>query len=106
MHVCRYPCPSVTYRVEDARTLIMIERWIDIVRANSVDAHILHERRIAQTNRRITQWIPRASAIRTLSSWLVVHTNDHEALVGLRVDEFLLLNDDWIDGEGGGCEGA
>lgn len=63
----------------------------------------LHQGRIAQTNTLITQRIA-ASLIPRTASRLIRNTKDLESIPRDRIDQIRALDDDCLDGEGGGYE--
>jgi hypothetical protein len=58
----------------------------------------LHEHSISQTDISVRKHVLALSRlVRSLTSRLVVDTNDHQPLVGDRVDKVLTADLDWVD---------
>lgn len=85
----------------------MVQGRVDVVGANGVHTQVLHERRIAQTGSAVAERVLRVRrAVCALSARLVVDTNDHEAVIRLRVNKLLLLHNDRVYGDDGARERA
>jgi len=81
----------------------VVKRRVEIVDTNRVYTQLLHEGCISQTFVAICERIFAVCGIVcSLTSGLVIDTNDHYPLVGGGVDEVLATDLDWLDGIGDG----
>lgn len=81
----------------------MVKRRVEIVDTNRVYTQLLHEGCISQTFVAICEGIFAVCGIVcSLTSGLVIDTNDHHPLVCAGVDEVLATDFDWLDGIGDG----
>lgn len=93
--------------VEDGHAFVVIQCRIDIVGADGIDAQGLEQGGIAQADGGIAQGVTTAGAICSLSTRLIVHAHNHEALsIVVRDDKLLLVDFDGIDGGGESRVGA
>ena len=46
---------QMAYRIEDGSTFVMIQRWVHIIRSDSIDAERLHESGVTQAESSIAQ---------------------------------------------------